>query len=68
VATPPHDGRRSPHPREGIARDEADEAVTHEAPTCGHEVRRMVADSRDRALLSIGFVYGFRRSELLRLT
>ena len=33
----------------GIARDEADEALTHEAPTCGHDVRRMAADLRDHA-------------------
>ena len=32
-----------------MARGKADEAVTHEAPTCGHEVRRMAANLRDDA-------------------
>jgi integrase len=58
----------------GIARDKADEQVTRKAPAWGRDVRRMVADldddprgARDRALLTIGFAGGFRRSELVGL-
>ena len=58
----------------GIARDKADETVTRKAPAWGRDVRRMVADladdprgTRDRALLTIGFAGGFRRSELVGL-
>ncbi len=58
----------------GIARDKADESVTRKAPAWGRDVRRMVADlgddargARERALLTIGFAGGFRRSELVGL-
>jgi integrase len=58
----------------GIARDKAGEQVTRKSPAWGRDVRRMVAGlgddprgARDRALLTIGFAGGFRRSELVGL-
>lgn len=58
----------------GIARAKAAETVEQKAPAWGKDVRRMVADLPDtprgtqtRAVLTIGFAGGFRRSELVAL-
>lgn len=59
---------------QGIARDKVDDPVTRKAAAWGRDVRRMVAglgdhprDVQARAVLTVGFAGGFRRSELVGL-